>query len=87
MCVCVCVCVCVCARTVRCLVAYLLIHRAAHMQAQMGDPKIASDPKEFQPIAQKAAELQPQVDCLARMQRLEGELEGARAMLREAEGR
>ena len=53
----------------------------------MADPKIAADPKEFQPIAQKASELQEQVDCLARMQQLEEELEGAKGMLREAEGR
>ena len=53
----------------------------------MADPKVASDPKEFQPIAQKASELQAQVDCLAQMRQLEGELEGARVMLREAEGR
>ena len=56
-------------------------------QAQMADPDIAGNPKEFQPIAQKAAELDGQVQCLAKMQSLEHELEGARSMLKEAEGR
>ena len=57
------------------------------LQAQMADPQIASNPKEFQEIAKKTADLEAQVTCLANMQSAERELEGARSMLKEAEGR
>ena len=52
----------------------------------MGEPEIASNPTEFQRIATAAAEMEPVVEAYRQLKETDAELQGAKAVLREAGG-